>query len=263
VDSRGGARTVGTDGPTVPVQDPEQRNPYTQPSKGSHNGRNNNNGPTGMPTPPPGKASDLHLTPSYVTATAKPDGSVLVRWEAGSDAPDEYMIVADSGSTVATAPASATSATVTTLSPGQSTAFTVVAVRGNKSARSDPSDKVTVFGKPGAPTGLAVSGDDGTGNLVVTVTWSAAPANGSQVTSYQVTVVRSDTGERQGIKVTGTTAQVSFSCAGGACPVLTLEAAVTATNGAGDGPPGQTSAVFRGRQVRITDPRPCCGRQIP
>jgi hypothetical protein len=260
VDSHGAARTVGTDGPTVPVQDPEQRNTLTPPTKGPRNGRNTS---TGMPTPPSGNMDNGASKPTHVTATARPDGTVLVGWTAGSKAPDQYMILCDSGATVATAPSSATSATVSSLTPGTATAFTVVAVIGDKSARSAPSDKVTVFGKPGAPVQLAVAGDDGTGNLVVTVTWSAAPDNGSKVAGYQVAVVRSDTSERQTAQVTGGSAQVTFSCGGTACPVVTLSATVTATNGAGDGPPGQTSAVFRGRRVRITDPQPGPGRNIP
>jgi chitodextrinase len=80
-------------------------------------------------TPPP--------APTGATATAG-DRQAVVGWDAGGVDVAGHRVLAADGSTVATVPAPATSATVTGLTNGTTYAFTVVAVdaAGNVSARS-------------------------------------------------------------------------------------------------------------------------------
>ncbi|MDG4811187.1 fibronectin type III domain-containing protein [Micromonospora sp. WMMD1120] len=133
--------------------------------------------------------------PASVTAEARPDGTVLVRWPAANGQGNtiaRYAVTASSAGTNAPAGESTKTELVVPageLEFGTQYAFTVVAVnsKGAGSAASPVSNTVVPFAAPGRPVDLragTVANQPG----AITVQWAPAEANGRPVTKYVVDV---------------------------------------------------------------------------
>jgi hypothetical protein len=122
--------------------------------------------------------SALHA-PTGVTATANSGGAVTVSWQGQTRSGVRYTVTTG-GSTVAQT--TATHATASGLTLGQSYRFTVAASDGTRSL-SATSGAVTPWAAPGAPTGLKATPGKGQ----ISLAWGAAPTNGSRITGYTVT----------------------------------------------------------------------------
>ncbi|WP_433289385.1 fibronectin type III domain-containing protein [Micromonospora sp. CA-244673] len=131
--------------------------------------------------------------PASVTAEARPDGTVLVRWPAANgqgNTVTRYAVTASSAG--ATAPAGESPKTELVIPAGQleygtQYAFTVIAVsdKGAGSKASPVSNTVAPFTVPKAPTELrasTVADQPGT----IAVQWAPAVENGRPVTKYVV-----------------------------------------------------------------------------
>lgn len=176
--------------------------------------------------------------PASVTAEARPDGTVLVKWPAANGQGNtiaKYAVTAASAGANAPAGESAKTELVVPageLEYGTQYAFTVVAVndRGAGSTASPVSNSVVPFAAPGQPVGLrasTVADQPGT----VAVQWSPAPANGRPVTKYLV-----DVGGRAS-EVTDTQATVN-----GLGDGQNVTVKVKAVNEAGPGPEATATA---------------------
>ncbi|MEU0151580.1 fibronectin type III domain-containing protein [Micromonospora fulviviridis] len=131
--------------------------------------------------------------PASVTAEARPDGTVLVKWPAANgqgNTVTKYAVTASSAG--ATAPAGESPKTELVIPAGQleygtQYAFTVIAVsdKGAGSKASPVSNTVVPFTAPAAPTELqasTVADQPGT----IAVQWAPAVDNGRPVTKYVV-----------------------------------------------------------------------------
>ncbi|MGY0007770.1 fibronectin type III domain-containing protein [Micromonospora sp. I033] len=131
--------------------------------------------------------------PASVTAEARPDGTVLVKWPAANgqgNTVTKYAVTASSAG--ATAPAGDSPKTELIIPAGQleygtQYAFTVIAVsdKGAGSKASPVSNTVVPFTAPAAPTELrasTVADQPGT----IAVQWAPAVENGRPVTKYVV-----------------------------------------------------------------------------
>ncbi|MET8833226.1 fibronectin type III domain-containing protein [Micromonospora sp. NPDC004540] len=131
--------------------------------------------------------------PASVTAEARPDGTVLVKWPAANgqgNTVTSYAVTASSAG--ATAPAGESPKTELVIPAGQleygtQYAFTVIAVsdKGAGSKASPVSNTVVPFTAPAAPTELqasTVADQPGT----IAVQWAPAVDNGRPVTKYVV-----------------------------------------------------------------------------
>ncbi|MFC0032563.1 fibronectin type III domain-containing protein [Micromonospora chaiyaphumensis] len=131
--------------------------------------------------------------PASVTAEARPDGTVLVKWPAANgqgNTVTKYAVTASSAG--ATAPAGDSAKTELVIPAGQleygtQYAFTVIAVsdKGAGSKASPVSNTVVPFTAPAAPTELqasTVADQPGT----IAVQWAPAVDNGRPVTKYVV-----------------------------------------------------------------------------
>ncbi|MFC9561893.1 Ig-like domain-containing protein, partial [Agromyces sp. NPDC056965] len=136
------------------------------------------------------------------------DQSATVRWNApaSNNSPiTGYTVSWSGGSTTFGASTAGSAQTITGLKNGTAYSFTVTAT--NKigvSAPSPTSDSVTPFGKPGAPPWANLwASSDGSG--AIKLTWGAAPANGSPVTSYNWQFVLNSTksGSTSALSVNG------------------------------------------------------------
>ncbi|MFE9690822.1 fibronectin type III domain-containing protein [Micromonospora sp. NPDC005806] len=176
--------------------------------------------------------------PASVTAQARPDGTVLVRWPAANGQGNtiaKYAITATSAG--AAAPAGESRKTELVVPAGQleygtQYAFTVVSVndKGAGSKASPVSNTVVPFAAPGAPTELkaaTVADQPGT----VSVQWAPAVDNGRPVTRYLV-----DVGGKAS-EVTDTRTTV-----GGLGNGQNVTVKVKAVNEAGPGPEASTTA---------------------
>ncbi|WP_407938851.1 fibronectin type III domain-containing protein [Micromonospora rubida] len=185
--------------------------------------------------------------PASVTAEARPDGTVLVKWPAANGQGNtiaKYAVTAASAGANAPVGESAKTELVVPageLEYGTQYAFTVVAVndRGAGSTASPVSNSVVPFAAPGQPVDLrasTVADQPGT----VAVQWSPAPANGRPVTRYLV-----DVGGRAS-EVTDTRATVN-----GLGDGQNVTVKVKAVNEAGPGPEA-TATARTVAQPRIT-----------
>lgn len=236
----------------------ESQNPQGTPSgtpSGSPSG-----GPSGSPTPPatgvpttgqPGSPEPPAPTepggmvlaaPTAVTAQATAEGRVTVSWNHAGTAAESFVVAFDGGQDITRVDGQVRQVQLT-VPPGQSVAFVVTAVAEGRRAASTPSNIVTTNGPPGEPAQVTGGAEYvPAGNLlrfVVTVRWGAAPANGSEVTRYDVSVATPD--GTQAVSVGGgeRTASVEWSCdlnADAACQVGgDATASVTAVNAVGAG----------------------------
>jgi len=146
--------------------------------------------------------SALHA-PTGVTATANPGGAVNVSWQGQSRSGVRYTVTTG-GSTVAQT--TATHATASGLTLGQSYRFTVAASDGTRSL-SATSGAVTPWAAPGAPSGLTATPGKGQ----IGLTWGAAPTNGSRITGYTVTGGATRTVTGTSTTMTGLTTGQSYT----------------------------------------------------
>ncbi|MER7457354.1 fibronectin type III domain-containing protein [Micromonospora sp. NPDC126480] len=176
--------------------------------------------------------------PASVTAEARPDGTVVVRWPAANGQGNRiarYVVTAASAG--ANAPAGESTRTELVVPAGEleygtQYAFSVVAVndKGAGSAASPVSDTVVPYAAPGRPVDLrATTVPDQPGT--VAVRWAPAEANGRPVTAYQV-----DVGGRRS-EVTDTSTTVS-----GLGDGQDVRVTVKAVNEAGPGPEATATA---------------------
>lgn len=176
--------------------------------------------------------------PASVTAQARPDGTVLVRWPAANgqgNTISRYAVTATSAG--ATAPAGESAKTELVVPAGQleygtQYAFTVIAVsdRGAGSKASPVSNTVVPFTAPAAPSELraaTVADQPGT----VSVQWAPAVENGRPVTKYLVDVA----GKTSEVTDTRTTV-------GGLGDGRNVTVKVRAVNEAGPGPEASATA---------------------
>jgi hypothetical protein len=188
----------------------------------------------GPPLRPLGRAT-VPGPPRSVRAVAG-NARVTVSWAvpatAGASALTGYTVTASPGGATASAPASATSATVPGLTNGVAYTFAVRAVsRAGPSAPATAEAAVTAASVPGAPTGVTATA----GNAQATVTWTAPSSNGgSALTGYTVTASpggqsATASGSVTSALVTGLTNGTSYTFT------------VTATNAAGTGPASAAS----------------------
>ncbi|MEW2384698.1 fibronectin type III domain-containing protein [Micromonospora sp. NPDC047707] len=195
------------------------------------------NGParTSNPVTPTAAVPD---PPASVTAEARPDGTVVVRWPAANGQGNtiaRYAVTASSAGTNAPAGESTKTELVVPageLEYGTQYAFTVVAVndKGAGSAASPVSNTVVPYAAPGRPVDLratTVADQPGT----VAVRWSPAEPNGRPVTGYLV-----DVGGRRS-EVTDTRTTVN-----GLGDGQNVTVTVKAVNEAGPGPEATATA---------------------
>ena len=125
--------------------------------------------------------------PTSVSAT-RGDGSASVSWTApdfdGGSAITGYTVTSSSGGKTCETDGAARSCTVSGLENGTPYTFTVVASNAfGSGAVSDASSEVTPAGLPGKASGVSAT----SGNGSASVSWSAAGANGADVTGYTFT----------------------------------------------------------------------------
>ncbi|MEF3405804.1 Ig-like domain-containing protein, partial [Agromyces sp. CCNWLW203] len=168
------------------------------------------------------------------------DQSATVRWNAPASNNDPitgYTVSWAGGSDSFGASAAGSPQTITGLTNGTSYKFTVTAT--NDTGTSQPSaasDSITPFGKPSAPPWADLwASSDGSGDI--RLTWGAASANGSPITSYNWQFVLNSTksGSTSGLSAPGN-AGIGFAhnfkvqaCNAGGCGDWTLSDTATAT----------------------------------
>ena len=179
----------------------------------------------------PGPLSTVQVTPATVpsapgaVAATSGNASVNLTWTVpanGGAAITSYQITWSGGSTTVTAPA--TSATVTGLTNGTSYVFIVAATNLMGTGQSAAANPVVV-GTPSAPGSISASGAANE----VTVTWTAATANGAAISSYLVVA-----GGGQAIAVGGSGTSATIK----GLPAGSYSFTITASNQFGPGPAG-------------------------
>jgi len=197
---------------------------------------------TQPPATRPGAPGGL-TAPSNASAQARGDGSILVSWTPGTP-PDGYRIMrADNGGEAASTGGAATSATVTTVGPGETVAFVVEAFRGASTARSAPTNPVTTFSWPGAPGDVGITYIDNDGsNITFRVNWTAPPDNGRPINEYRVEASTADAGDQTSLRVPDTrSGRITLRCGSPRCDGTRVNVQVFASNEAGEGAPGGAS----------------------
>ena len=195
-----------------------------------------------QPTQPTEPGGMVLAAPTCVTAQATAEGRVTVSWKHAGTPADAFVVAFDGGQDI-TRVAGEIRQVQLTVPPGQSVAFVVTAVAEGRRAESAPSNIVTTNGAPGEPTQVTGGAEYApTGNLqrfVVTVRWGAAPANGSEVTRYDVSVTTPDGTQDVSVGGAERAASVEWSCdlsVDAACQVGgDATASVTAVNAVGAG----------------------------
>ncbi len=185
-------------------------------------------GPPSAPSPP--------VTPRTVpgapviTSVAPGDGRVIVGWSPpasdGGSPITTYTVTSTPGGATVAVLGTVTTTTVSGLTNGIPYTFTVVAT--NTAGNGPPSvasAAVVPFGRPAAPTGVTAV----KGNAQAVVTWTAALANGSAITSY---LVISSPGGLTATIPNGTTTTATLT---GLINGTSYTFTVTATNAAGTG----------------------------
>jgi hypothetical protein len=164
--------------------------------------------------------SEVPDPPASVTAEAKPDGTVVVKWPAANGQG------LDIRKYTVTAVAAGAAAPAGELEYGNQYAFQVVSVneRGGASKASPVSNSVVPFAVPDRPPALDVTTVAGKAGTVKAV-WSAPAENGRPITKYVVEA----NGNRS--EATGTSTEI-----GGLGEGATVTVKVRAVNEAGEGP---------------------------
>ncbi|HEX5543447.1 MAG TPA: fibronectin type III domain-containing protein [Micromonospora sp.] len=187
--------------------------------------------------------------PKSVTAEARPDGTVRVKWPAANGQGlkiTKYLVTTTSAG--ANAPAGESTKTelvipAGTLEYGTQYAFSVVAVneRGAGSESSPISNTVVPFTRPGAPSGLRAT-TVATEAGAISVVWAPAEENGRPITRYVVAAA--------GRTVEVTETQAKLTGLGNGQDVTVK---VHAVNEAGTGPEATgTARTVASPQVTVT-----------
>jgi hypothetical protein len=231
-----------SDGPSTEPGDNGTRPPCRRcPSVDTPGG---GDGPGGSDGPDETGPPELVLTPpANVTAQAGAEGQVTVTWTHAGVPADEFVVSLFGGGELVRVAGDIRQAVIT-VPPGDSVAFVVSALTDSKREDSQPSNTVTTSGVPGAPTQVSGSSEYlPAGDLqryVVTVRWGAASGNGSQVTSYDVSVTTPDGTQTVTTDGNGRRAVVEWSCSLEIDPNCAVggdfTATVTASNDVGVGP---------------------------
>jgi hypothetical protein len=197
------------------------------------------------PSPPPSPDPVPPNEPTGVTATPQPDGSVRVQWS--SQGPVERFRVLRAGGSSGLATTTGTWALVTTLPIGQPVRLVVEATNDGLVAVSQPSNEVTPYAPPGAPTGLSISVTrDGSSAAQLTASWAPGAANGSPITQYRFRISTSSHGSWGGT-TSGTSTGRNLQCSHTpttVCGGITVTLEVWATNAAGEGPSATTTRAY-------------------
>jgi hypothetical protein len=127
-----------------------------------------------------------------------------------------------------------------------------------------PPSSAPAGGRPGAPPGVTVVLNSRNANdLTVTVSWAAAADNGDRISGYSVSAAGGFTGGTRSTQTTGTSAQLTFPCAGTSfCTNGRLDVSVTATNRAGAGP-ASTSTPTAASPATDHDDHPTAASATP
>lgn len=209
--------------------------------------------PTSPTTPPPttpapapapgpaGPAAPADQAPVITDARPTGAGSAAVAWTQPGPAASGYEVLVD-GAVATRVDGATTSATLTGLAGGRAVTVTVRATFGGGGTLTSAAATVTPAGAPGAPGGVAMSETARSRSSVTfAVSWDAAAANGSAVTSYAV----SASGQYGSDSWSGgsRSASVTLPCdaANPACGSVSVS--VTATNAVGTGGAGTASAT--------------------
>lgn len=179
--------------------------------------------------------------PTNVTANGG-NAQAVVSWTApasnGGSAITGYTITPFVGTTAGTpqtAPATATTATVTGLVNGTTYTFQVAATNSVGMGPVGTSNSVTPMTVPQAPGSVTATA----GNAQATVTWTAPSNGGSAITGYTVTpFVGTTAGAPQAASATATSATVTGLVNG-----TTYTFQVVATNAVGNSAPGVSNSV--------------------
>ena len=188
-------------------------------------------------TGPPGASNQVTIAdvpgaPGGVTATVITGGKVMLSWTApasnGSPITGYSVSSNPGGSSVTT---SSTSAQLDGLTLGTAYTFDVRATNTIGTGSAGTSNQVTPADAPGAPTAVTAMSPSG---LRAIVSWTAAAANGSPVTTYTVTSTPSSQMEMttsSPVTVTGLQKGQMYTFS------------VTATNAVGTGPAATSNSV--------------------
>ena len=196
--------------------------------------------PGGLPTYP---AITVPSPPTNASATASIGGTATVTWTDPSDNGSpitQYDIIANPACTACAGTtvmgATATSATITGLTPGTAYVFMVTATNAyGTSDTSNPTPSVTAPSVPYAPTLVTAVGNI---NDTVTVNWTDPSSVGSPISKY--TVIPSPAcGSCTGLTILSATA--TATTIGGLTIGGSYTFTVTATNALGTGPPSVPS----------------------
>lgn len=183
--------------------------------------------------------ADVPEPPTSVTATARPDGTVLVTWPAangqGHKVPSYQVSAVTSGGQAPIGNATTTSLTIPAgrLTYGTQYAFTVTAIN-DKGAASKPSPlsaSVVPYTVPGQPKNIGAT-TVGSQRGTIQVSWDPAVDNGRTITKYVVKANNTTTDVASGTGVTLT----------GLADGATVSVQVTAVNAAGAGPAATATA---------------------
>lgn len=196
------------------------------------------------------EGADPINAPSGVLARVLPEGQVEVTWDhAGFPPPTAFAVRNTTGFEYTQVKASVRSAIVK-VTPGVSTSFTVTAILASQEATSTPSAAVMTTARPGAPTvtsTAAYAGDGKQEKFVVNLAWTAASANGSAVTGYDIAVTTPQGTTRDHAASSDRSRAFTWTCDQVANPSCKVggdyTATVVATNALGIGETGVLSAT--------------------
>lgn len=189
----------------------------------------------------------LSTAPTALTVTDKVNGSFTITWTAptgnGGASITKYTVTATAtGQTTRSCEVAFGAPLTCTLSPvanGVKYTLSVSAVNSVGSKTSTLKNQIAQAA-PGAPTNVA--GSQTSATAAVKVAWTGAPANGSAITAYNVTVWQGNT---QVVGKSCSTTGTTFCSISGLAKGTAYTFKVTATNGQGTGPAGSGTYTTR------------------
>jgi hypothetical protein len=257
-----GGPSDGPSGPSTPPSSGPTEFPTSHGPSGGPSG-----GPTGGPGawPTPTDPTSTHTggpvaAPIGVTAAQLQSGEVQVNWVFDRLQPVDGFSIQEFGATGALATVSAGVRQASVTVPPGLHRFTVTSIRGGSDpATSLPSAMIVTADRPDAPTNLGgkVVGSETTDDATISVTWSAARANGSPILDY--TLQTKDAFGAHTKTVTGTSASYTVTCPATYCDPGSVEVSVTARNERGTGPAATVTLDYSGP---TPPPLPGAGKQL-